>query len=573
MEGQADRLGLTLDVTVLARVMAVLTLLTPEDEASACVTVRLVADLADADAERCGKIVRWAHALYPGRDGRWLEPLVPDLVAERHVVDQLSVSAPLRKTCMVGLAHGQAVHALTLLARACALDDQAFGLIDQAVRADPSRLAVAAISVAIGSEADVSHRIGQILADVLETAACSREELDAIARAVPGSTTALTDLALIIAVRRLRLLLPDQEAARAVEVRSEAISRLGNAGRWEEAGSVAWAQLRDLLSQVRQDHEFRPFLVIALIDLSKVLADGYADTAGALQANTLAKEIFDRLSAHQQEKLCAVRAQIMSAQCCLLWLNGDPHAAVVAGGVAVSQLSKLSDPDAVKLEGDLATTRYWYAVALSADGQIEKALRQIEEVVASRRKLAGQRRDTFLPDYARSLEAQSLILGKIQIPGAMSMAIDPITEAIACFTELARDHPSFGAELARALHRRAYIYLKLNRPLDSRPDCETAVDILRPLARLEPSAHMERLANCLILSALSVDGCAFAAERLLLARYLARDYAPGVAAKAEALLRRVDDADPAAVQEARAQLSDAAIRSWLDNDGPDATRS
>lgn len=439
------------------------------------------------------------------------------------------------------------------------------------MRADPIPLAAPAAEVAIQSGPRVSRRVGQTLAGALETTASSREELDAISKAIPWSTTALADVALIVAVRRLGLLRPTQEPARAWEVMQEAIVRLGNAGRWEEAMTVARIAFQYIQDQAKRQPGYRPFLVTALADLTKVLADGYGQEAEALKFITLALEIFDSLPEQEREVLRPVRADLMTKRCASLWRTGDWPAAVTAGKIALSELSDLPNPDPIEREADLATTRHWYTMALSSDGKLEEALRQIDQAVASRQKLAGQQRDTFLPDYARSLEAQSEILEKIA--GVKPMAVGSITDVIGYFTELARDYPSFRPELAQALQNRALIFFALGQANNARPDGEAAVDILRPLARLEPSAYMRPLANCLILSVNGSEDLAVVAERLLLARHLARECnAAKTSARAEALLRGVDAANPAAVREARARLTDAAVQSWLNEDGPDGPR-
>jgi Mrp family chromosome partitioning ATPase len=572
--GHATRLGVALDAKVLADVMAVLALLAPEDKASAHAAVRRVPDLADADDERCGKVVRWANALYPGRNGPWLEPLRPDLVAERHVIDELGTDEVLRTACLTGLPHGQAVHALTVLARACALDDRAFELIDGYVRADPDSAAIPAITVTIQSEATVGRRIGQTLADVLETADRSSEELDAIAEAIPFYSTSLADAAASIAVRRLKLLNADQEPERVLYIQHQAITQLGHAGRLNEARSVAQASFLNLDALARQDREFPPLLGVAVIvDLCRVLDGDHAFAERALLAISLAERLFERLPQHERERALGVRASIMIYRCRLLRQKGDANAAEV-GRIAVSELSQLSHPDPVGHKADLAWARQEYALALSDTGDAGKAADArmlIHESVKSRRELAGKRPDMFLPELARSLEAQAEILWLI--PDTREMAVDSITEAIDCFTGLADNHRRFQPELAYVLHTRAYIRWRLDpQREDHQADSEMAIRILRPLARREPARHMGILAHCLLLSAYGpLLDIAFVADRLILARGLARQFGETrVVRDAEYSLSQISAIDPEAIRDSSIRWTEIAIRSWLEDDSPDA---
>ena len=71
------RRGLGTDEALRRRVVALATLAGADGEGEAVGLLRLVPDLADANAERRGRLARWAHDLYPGP--RWWNPLEPDL--------------------------------------------------------------------------------------------------------------------------------------------------------------------------------------------------------------------------------------------------------------------------------------------------------------------------------------------------------------------------------------------------------------------------------------------------------------------------------------------------------------
>ena len=75
--------GLDTDEALRQRTVALTTLAGAASEGEAAELLRLLPDLADASAERRGRLARWAHQLYPGP--KWWNPLEPDLVGE-HLV-------------------------------------------------------------------------------------------------------------------------------------------------------------------------------------------------------------------------------------------------------------------------------------------------------------------------------------------------------------------------------------------------------------------------------------------------------------------------------------------------------
>ena len=75
--------GLGCDAVLRQRVVSLATLAGAVDEAHAVELLRLLPDLANASSERCGRIARWAHGLYPGP--AWWNALEPDRIGE-HLV-------------------------------------------------------------------------------------------------------------------------------------------------------------------------------------------------------------------------------------------------------------------------------------------------------------------------------------------------------------------------------------------------------------------------------------------------------------------------------------------------------
>ncbi|WP_206664257.1 hypothetical protein, partial [Thermomonospora catenispora] len=223
--------GLNVELVLLERVVAALALLGAADEADARTVLRRVPDLAEANAERLGRFARWARELYPGTGSAWLEPLRPDLLAERHVTDQLHASPELARACLTGLEEERAVRALTVLTRACAHHRHASGVIEAALRADLNALAPAAIVVAV----QTGTRLGDLLATVLADVPAELDDLQRIADMIPYPTVALATAAATVTRRIRDLLPPDTDPAQRARWSHRLATVLAQLGRQEEA--------------------------------------------------------------------------------------------------------------------------------------------------------------------------------------------------------------------------------------------------------------------------------------------------------------------------------------------------
>jgi hypothetical protein len=184
--GAAAAAGLTgpggLDVATERRAVAVACLLGAHTraEADAAAALARVPGLGDSQALR-GKAARWLRQLYPAPGPGWLGWPQPDLLAERHVTEQLRACPELAAACLTGLTPDQARGALTVLSRASAHHPSAAGLLDHALRADLPTLAPAAVEVAI----ETPGPLPDLLAAALGEASAPLETLLEIARAFP----------------------------------------------------------------------------------------------------------------------------------------------------------------------------------------------------------------------------------------------------------------------------------------------------------------------------------------------------------------------------------------------------
>jgi len=148
--------GLDLDVAVQRLAVAVGCLIGADSETATAELMRRVPDLSDSAARR-GQVARWLHDLYPepvpADDGpvAWLGPLRPDPVAERLILTELGTRPELVPGLFTGLSRGQAVHALTVLARASLRTPSGLDLIRSALATDLEHLAVPAMAVAINT--------------------------------------------------------------------------------------------------------------------------------------------------------------------------------------------------------------------------------------------------------------------------------------------------------------------------------------------------------------------------------------------------------------------------------------
>ena len=256
--------GLTPDGRVLKAVVASLILLGAEDADEAEEVAGRVPDLAGASAGELRRWGRWLSGLYPaGADGR-LGLVQPDLLAEHHAVTCLAGDPVLARAVLSGLDGGQAVQALTVLARAWELHEEAGPVIEAALCADLAGLAVPAAEVAIATQ----PRAGAVLAEALEDAPATVEDLARIAEALPYPSVAAAGAHLAVVLRIRRELPPGTSRADAARWAHLCGVLLSQAGRLADALPVteeAVALYRELAAALPD--RYNPDLARSLTDL------------------------------------------------------------------------------------------------------------------------------------------------------------------------------------------------------------------------------------------------------------------------------------------------------------------
>ena len=147
------------------------------------------------------------------------------------------------------------------------------------------------------------------------------------------------------------------------------------------------------------------------------------------------------------------------------------------------------------LEAELARFRNNLSIRLSALGRREEALRQAEEAVRIRRRLAEARPDAFLPDLATSLNNLANMLSDL---GWREEALRQAEEAVRIYSQLAEARPdAFLPGLAMSLNTLANRLSVLGRREEALRQAEEAVRIYGQLAGARPDAFLPDLAMSL----------------------------------------------------------------------------
>ena len=255
--------GLPEDGAVIKPVVAVAALLGAGSVAEASEMVARVPELsAESLAER-RRWARWLYGLYPpGADGR-LGSLQPDLLAEKHVTGQLHDDDDLARSSLRDLPEHQAEHALTVLARAWAHQDQAKQIIADALNVDLAHLAGAAATVTLQTRSD----LGKLLTVALRDTPAPAEELIRIAYTLPYPSVDLAESTLAATWRVRESLVPGTER--------------GTVAEWSDRVGV-------MLSQLGRHAEARPFSEEAVTiyrELAAASPDRYRPKFGNSLAN------------------------------------------------------------------------------------------------------------------------------------------------------------------------------------------------------------------------------------------------------------------------------------------------
>jgi tetratricopeptide (TPR) repeat protein len=436
---------LTEDGAVLKPVVAAAALLGADNLTEAAELVARVPELADTSQAQRWLWARWLYGIYPAGPDERLGSLQPDLLAETHVVRQLAANARLARACLRNLRERQAEHALTVLARAWAHQDDAQRLIAEALHADLTHLAMPAAQVALQTRSD----LGTLLAAALEHAPAPPDVLSKVAKALPYPSVVLAQADLAVTWRVRTSLPPDAEPAEMAE--------------WSHRAGL-------LLSQLGR-------------------------AADALEVTERAVAIRRALAAANPGRYRADLARSLSSLGVKLSELGHAADAVPVTEEAVAIRRELAAADPGRYRPGLAVSLNNLGVWLAEAGRPADALPVTEEAVAIRRDLAAANPDRYRSGLARSLTTLGVRLSEL---GRPADALPVTEEAVAIYRELAAANPDRNrAYLARALSSLGLRLSELHRPADAVPAEQEAVAIRRDLAAANPDRYRPDLAQSL----------------------------------------------------------------------------
>jgi tetratricopeptide (TPR) repeat protein len=533
----ASAAGLPGDGPALKAVAAAAALLGAADLPEAARVAGRVPDLAGETEGMLRRWARWLYSLYPGGpDGR-LGSVQPDLLAEHHVVTQLTASEPLAAMLLHGLSREQAEQALTVLARAWELHSSTGPVILAGLRSDLAGLAIAASQVAVRTRSDVGILLAQALADAPATV----PDLIRIAEALPYPSLALAHADAAVTQRVHRELPPGTEPRVVAEWADRAGVRLSQIGHPAQALALtqeAIAIYRELAGQFPD--RYSSSLARSLGHLGVRFSE-LGRPAEALHPAQEAVTIHRELAAAKPGQYHPDLAQSLHYLGVRLWELGRPAEALHPAAEAVTIYRELAAaiPDqyrhslaaslsnlgiyfreldrqeeallpakeAAVVFRELALTRpdqYQHGLAqslhnlgayLSELGHAEEALDPAKEAVAIRRELAAAMPDRHLPDLAQSLMNLGLFLSEL---GRTEEALPPTQEAVAMSRELAaarpdRERPGF----AQTLTTLSEILTALGRNEEALPLAQEAVAIYRDLATAMPDRYHRDFAESL----------------------------------------------------------------------------
>ena len=441
---RAAAAGLTGDGRVLKAVVAAAVLLGAGGLDEAAAVAGRVPDLAGQPAGELRGWARWLYGLYPAGPGGQLGMVQPDLLAEAHAVAQLAADPALARACLRGIGDDQADRALTVLARAWDLYQDAGTLISAALYDNLAGLAIPAAAVTVQSSA----RVGGPLAAALHDAPAPLGTLIRIEEALPYPSVSLARAAAAATMRILRELPPDTDKQTAARWADRAGIMLAQAGRPANALPVteqAVTMYRELAAA--NPDRYRPGLANSLSNLGVWFAE-LGRPADALPVT---------------EEAVAIRRELAA--------NQDRYR-----------------PD---LADSLSNLGVWFAEL----GRPADALPAEQEAVTMHRELAAASPDRYRPGLARSLSNLGVWFAEL---GRPADALPVTEEAVTMHRELAAASPDrYRPGLARSLSNLGSRFAELGRPADALPVTEEAVTMHRELAAASPDRYRPGLATSL----------------------------------------------------------------------------
>ncbi|MEV0419360.1 tetratricopeptide repeat protein [Streptosporangium canum] len=525
----ARRAGVGVDLAVLQQVVAaVALLLSPQDhdEKAIRAVVRRAPDLARADDARVGAVVRWLQQVYPG-GGERVEALQPDLLAERHVVNQFIKSSELARLCLADLTSTQTERALTLLARACNHQEEAQEILAPAVDKSMPHRINQIVSVALQGGAHV----GRALYQSLQRKVLAYDELEQITNAIPSDSSslleadrlvvkrilseyfdtmeinrkaywyralgaldfkasnlddALTHTALALDLYASETLSPSHDVMELSRIAHNLGTVLSQKGRGDEGVKFLREAVKIRRQIVHLSGEFQVELAISLINLSSGLRPSEESLA-------LAREAVQLLEVSPKEHPGKYQAELAGAKLGLasrLDDRGLRTDALEQAKAAVSIYRKVIADSPDIHQYNLASALLNQGNYLEEIGYQRDAIASIEEGVQLLKNLSKTYPNRHDAALAHSLINYATSLGKLE--NKNQDAISVMSEAIdICRKLIAVDRVAHGGIFGRALVHMGLLMRRAGRYRESMASIAKGVDIYKDLTRVGESEHVD----------------------------------------------------------------------------------
>lgn len=448
-----------LSAVVLQRAVAVACLFGVTGENETTEILRRVPELHD-DEYLHRQVAHWLAELYPATGG-YGGPLQPELIAEAHVIDQLSECPQLATAGLAELSEAQTVQMLTVLSLGAAHRRSGTTLLEQVLRTDIERLLFPALRVATTT----GGALGAVLARILDETPLTQPTLIEVARVIPHPTTALADAAAVV-TRRIHDSLPaDSDPDQLADWDERLAVALAQVGRPEQALTHMRNAVRRYTTLAETDHDrFFPALARALHSLGFRYAT-QRDLASATKYTQQAINHYRTLAANT--------------------------------------------PDTYR--PDLAACLTNLGIWLEEMGRHTEARPPLQEAVEIYQALEHGNHDRYLGELGKALAALARCTSKVPLEPT-----DAMENVVARNRELAgSDHDRHLPELTQALHNLGNHYAYLNRHTEALPLLAEATAHYRSLASTSPDRYRPDLASCLNDLGMELNGLDRRADALL----------------------------------------------------------
>lgn len=479
-------------------------------------------------------------------DGRFLEPIQPDLLGEQLVAESLRRDAQLLEKLLNGANAEEGYSTLTVLTRLAQRLSEAEEWLRTAFQGRLEQLAETALEVAV----ETGDPIGLVLAQEIEKSGTEdlvrrlaiRTEED---RFLPSLH--LQEVGLAATQKELQFLLagessPSTESLRThIGWRYDSLgNRLGGLGRHAEAlqATLVAVSRRRELAENRPD-EFLPSLAMSLNNLcgrfsalmqpeealgairesieiwqrgDRQRYDWLPDLAGgfvnlghvlndlglfeqSLQATDEAVQIFQWLNANRPGTFLGSLAKCLNNRAYTLNELGHLEEARETAGEAVKLYRQLAADRPDAYYPDLAMSLTNLSKSLSHLNQHQGALQTCREVVEIYRQLALRRPVAFTPDLAKSLNNLALVLGDL---GQFQEASSTAQSAVEIYRHLVTELPTlYLPYLAMSSNTLSIALNNLDRNEEAFQAAEEAVQILSPLFLHSPTSFGSWMGTCI----------------------------------------------------------------------------